>query len=324
MTQSSNAAAGVTLDRAGITHEASGGLTLRVTRANRAPIEVSTEGNVDLLWSEFVAEDPENPLLQNGTLYLVSLRDRSDGTFVNLATTRRTDRVARHVVSEWSDDDQEYFTYGWWLRPAASAETRPEVGAFADGSHPRPGTDLAALSGSATYAGGAFAYALGDSTEADAAPFLLPSSAGGGREQLYGGVELTADFDAQTIGGTAYLFGDPDNYDTPGEPEEPDPIVLTLGTAAFDPTASGGFFTGDTASHADSSVAGLSGRWGGQFYGMLDGSGHPEHATGTFGAERPGFAVLGLFLSREGVDYREFLPQPPTAMPEPEPEQPSG
>lgn len=332
VTQSSNAAAGVTLDRAGITHEASGGLTLRVTRANQGPIEVSTEGNVERLWSEFLPVDPDNPLLQNDTLYLVSLRDRPSGTFVNLATTRRVSGVTQREVDHeprddvlgWDSADSDHLMFGWWLRPAASAAAQPEAGVFVDGSRPFSGAELAALSGSATYAGGAFAYALGNSSAVDVSPFLLPSSEGEGRAQLHGAVELTADFGAQTIGGTVFLFGDPDNYDSEGEPPEPDPIVLALGSAAFDPTASGGFFTGDTASRAESSVSGLSGKWGGQFYGAPGEGGRPPHAAGTFGAKRTGFSVLGVFLGRDGANVDDFLLEPPTAMPEPEPEQPSG
>ena len=202
------------------------------------------------------------------------------------------------VVESWDAADTDYLTFGFWLRPP-SGSSPPEVGVFADGGRPFPVSELAAVTGTATYTGAATAYALGSSTDADAAPFLLPSSEADHHPQLSGAVELTADFGALTVDGTVRLFGDPDNYDTPGEPEAPGPIVLNLGSAPIDATVPGGNFTGDTASDETSSVSGLSGHWGGQFFGTPGSEGRPPHASGTFGAQRPGFAVLGGFIARD-------------------------
>ena len=212
-------------------------------------------------------------------------------------------------VQSWDTTDTDYLTFGMWLRPPSTAGSRqPEVGVFVDGGRPFSESEFTALSGTATYAGIAIAYALGDSKDADAAPFLLPSSEGEHTAQLGGAVELTANFGNRTIDGTITLGGDYDNYDSPGEPAAPQPIVLNLGSAPIDVTAPGGFFTGDTASDGSSSVSGLSGKWGGQFYGAPGDGGRPPHAAGTFGAQREGFSVLGLFLGRDGADVNDFLP----------------
>ena len=221
------------------------------------------------------------------------------------------------IVESWDATDSDYLTFGLWLRPQ-SGSSLPEVGVFADGGRPFPVSELAALSGTATYAGTATAYALGNATDADAAPFLLPSSEGEQYPQLVGAVELSADFGALTIDGTVRLFGDPDNYDTPGEPEEPGPIVLNLASAPIDDTVPGGNFTGATASDGTSSVSGLSGVWGGQFFGAPGNGGRPPHAAGTFGAQRSGFAVLGGFIALDGADPDDFLPEPPTMSPAPQ------
>ena len=207
------------------------------------------------------------------------------------------------VVQSWDDADSDYISLGYWLRvPDASDQVmRPEFGLVVDGGHPF--TEFAGLSGTASYGGYISAFAFGDSTDADVAPFLLPSSEGEGQPQLFGTVTLTADFGANTIGGRVSLEADPDNFDNPGDPQAPPPLVLTLGNSPIDESLPGGFFTGDTSSHADSSVAGLSGKWGGQFFGTPDPdrSDQPPIVGGTFGAQKEGFAVLGAFLGINGV-----------------------
>ena len=383
VTQSSNAIDEVTHDTAELVHADDGSLILRVTRDNRAPLEISSGGDGTIL----LAISTEYPALVPGdVLQTVLFRDGAAQTFAYMLTTRQaslalapgaapfregdTIDLSRHgqqytdfgryggdwragrsyqvdnddgvgaycvsdtesciadeggvvtegtlylrvggqaaIVESWDATDNDYLTFGIWLRPQ-SGSSLPEVGLFADGGRPFPVSELAALSGTATYTGIAIAYALGNSTHADAAPFLLPSTEGEHHPQLEGAVELTADFGALTVDGTVRLFGDPDNYDTPGEPEEPGPIVLNLTSAPIDATVPGGNFTGDTASDGTSSVSGLSGQWGGQFFGAQGSGGRPPHASGTFGAQRPGFAVVGGFMARDGADLRDFLPEP--------------
>ena len=386
VTQSSNAADGVTLDAGSIDHAANGDLILRVSRENGASREVSTGGNVALLDVFNAPQTGDYPLFPNDSFYDVRLRNRADGTFVSMLTTRRADlvpasgarvlregdpiesefdwesvsgyhetefltgnrRVGVYCVSEtgscrvedsrvvegtvylndggpaavvrnWDSNDTDYLAFGSWLRPASSGATQPEVGVFVDGGRPFSASEFTTLTGTATYAGLADAFALGDSNAADVAPFLLPSSEGEGWMQLTGTVELTADFGARAIEGAVTLFGDPDNYDTPGEPEEPRPIVLNLGRAPIDTAQRGGFFVGNTASSGSSSVSGLAGKWGGQFYGAPGDGGRPPYAAGTFGARRNGFSVLGGFFARDGIavdDLDDFLTQPPEAAPE--------
>ena len=322
VTQSSNAANGVTLDAGSIDHAANGRLILQVSRESGLSREISTGGNVTLLDESYERLTDDDPLLPNDSVYNVLLRDRADGTVVNIITTRRADLVAGDTVRNWDSNDTDYLAFGSWLRPASSGATQPEVGVYIDGSRPFSASEFTALTGTATYAGSASAFALGDSKAADVAPFLLPSSEGEGRMQLSGAVELTADFGTRAIEGMVTLFGDPDNYDTPGEPQEPEPIVLSLGRAPIDTAQRGGFFVGNTASSGSSSVSGLAGKWGGQFYGAPGDGGRPPYAAGTFGAQRNGFSVLGAFVARDGADVDDFVggggssaeptdPQPP-------------
>ena len=389
VTQSSNAANDVTLDTANVDHATNGDLILRISRDTGASREISTGGNVASL--DVTYRPPGyHPLFLDASIYEVNLRDRTDGTFVYAATTRRASIVpapgvrifregdsaiglldqswefyAGHesflvsdnnyvglycvsesgtcrvedsqvvegaiylkadgpaVVPDWDSNDTDYLALGAWLRPARSGTTQPEVGVFVDGGRPFSQPEFTTLTGTATYAGSAGAYALGDSNAADVAPFLLPSSEGAGRMQLFGAIELTADFGAQAIEGEITLSGDPDNYDTPGEPQQPGHIVLNLGRAPIDTVQPGGFFVGDTASGASSSVLGLAGKWGGQFYGVPGNGGRPPYATGTFGAQREGFSVLGGFIARDGADVNNFLPEPPQAAPGPAPQPPA-
>ena len=216
---------------------------------------------------------------------------------------------AAHVQS-WDTAHTDYLTLGMWLRPQSTAGSRPpEFGVFADGGRPFSESEFTTLTGTATYAAGAFAsgYALGNSKDADAAPFLVPHDDGEHYPQLDGSVELTADFGNRTIDGTITLSHD--DY-PPGDPAAPEPIVLNLGSAPIDVTEPGGFFTGDTASDESSSVSGLSGKWGGQFYGVPADGGRPPHVGGTFGAQREGFSVLGVFLARDGADVNDDFQQP--------------
>ena len=254
VTQSSNVANDVTLDAAGIDHAANGDLILRVTRDNGASREISTGGNVTLLDVAYLQTTDDHPLLPNDSLYFVTLRSRTDGTFVHVLSTKRaslgpapgaerfregdsasgwfegetwelaagtheahltldgpddTDyshdgvycesgtgtcrvedsRVVEGtiylkvggpaaVVRNWDSTDTDYLVFGWWLRPATTGATQPEVGIFVDGGRPFSASEFTTLTGTATYAGGASAYALGDSNAADVAPFLLPSSEG--------------------------------------------------------------------------------------------------------------------------------------------------
>ena len=142
------------------------------------------------------------------------------------------------AVPRWEADD-DYLTFGYWLRPQSGAMPA-EGGFFASGARPFSVSGFAALSGTATYAGPAQAVALGDSRDADAAPFLRPSFEGDGRLQLYGLIELTADFSVRTLQGTILLEGDYDPYDGSDEPPAPSLIVLDLGSAPIDFATSGG------------------------------------------------------------------------------------
>ena len=138
-----------------------------------------------------------------------------------------------------------------------------EFGAFAGGSDPFTQSNLAALSGDATYEGAAEGV-YSNTTEEYSALFSAD-------------VTLTAEFRNASELGT--ISGKIDDIRVDGSAVEGDPEV-TLGSANIG-TSNGGFFTGDTSLTNDG--INFTGKWGGQFFGNGHSSGQPDSVVGTFG-----------------------------------------
>lgn len=208
---------------------------------------------------------------------------RSNG-LVTEGTIRLRDGSRPTIVTSWDDKDVEHLNLGYWMRLPAGVKDLSkvlEVGAFFDGGNEFDFSQASGSLGQATYKGLSDALVTTGST-----PFF---------ESVSGKVALTADFDQNAIGGAVTLIPNELNEDTflPGN------IVLRLEDASIDRSLSGGFFTGNTSSHTDSSISGLTGKWGGQFHGPADAEngGVPKYAGGTYGAQNDDYAVLGSYFS---------------------------
>jgi len=162
-------------------------------------------------------------------------------------------------------NDADYLAGGIWLivpDDAASAADY-QFGAFADGSDPFLQSNLAAVTGTATYTG-------------DATGVYSAKEAGG----ITGGfldadVRLTANFgDANGLG---TINGSLTNFALDGTPV---PGALNLGTANIGAQNSG-FFRGAVTGADDERS--YTGHWGGQFFGNGEADGRPGSVAGTFG-----------------------------------------
>ncbi|MCY4607840.1 MAG: hypothetical protein OXD40_04470 [bacterium] len=152
-----------------------------------------------------------------------------------------------------------------------------EFGAFADGNDPFMQSDLAAVSGTATYLGDAIGVYSAREAGATAVGYLDAD------------VRLTANFgDANGLG---TIRGSMTNFFVDGAPHAG---TLNLGTADIGAQNSG-FFRGSVTG-ADSQ-RNYTGRWGGQFFGNDQADGRPGSAAGTFGAHSSDDAInlVGAF-----------------------------
>ena len=178
------------------------------------------------------------------------------------------------------EDDTDYLAGGIWVYAPDDASSLEdyEYGAFVDGNDPFEQGNLAGLTGSATFEGGA----TGVYADVDE-----------GRNYFFDAyATLTAEFGTNgqlgTIGGSihdAYLDDEP----IPGNPQ------LNLNRTNIGSSGSG-FFKGDTGMTHDGST--FTGKWGGQFYGngtaITD---PPGSVAGTFGAATAdgNESLLGVF-----------------------------
>ncbi len=170
-----------------------------------------------------------------------------------------------------SDADSDYLAGGIWMRvPEDAASVADyEFGAFADGNDPFTQANLAGLTGTATYAGDATAVYSHQATNRN---YFVD-----------GDVSLTADFgDASSLGS---ISGTVSNFTGEGpESDWYEGVSVSLGDAQIG-NADSGFFTGDTSTRSsDPTDPGLTGKWGGQFYGNGAAGGRPGSVAGTFGA----------------------------------------
>ncbi len=175
--------------------------------------------------------------------------------------------------------DADYLAGGVWLivPDDASSAADYEFGAFVDGSDPFMQSNLAAVSGTATYEG--------DATG------VYSKTAGGSTEIGYfdGDVRLTANFgDANGLG---TISGSITNFEIDGYPEDG---TLNLGTANIRSQDSGFFRGAVTGSDVERSYTG---HWGGQFFGNSEADGRPGSVAGTFGGHSTDDAVnfVGAF-----------------------------
>ena len=206
--------------------------------------------------------------ISNGRLSMLS----GDWIFVSTAAGTTTRTV----------QDTDYLAGGVWVRVPADATSVAdyEFGAFVDGNDPFEQSNLAGLTGTATYSGEASAVYSVVSTGQNYFPDAEAS--------------LTANFGdgaaLGTIEGRIHdITGDgpaSDSYDG---------VVINLGSAAIG-GANSGFFTGDVTTAGTDSP--FTGKWGGQFYGNgAAATDPPGSVVGTFGAATAngGESFVGLF-----------------------------
>ena len=155
--------------------------------------------------------------------------------------------------------DTDYLSGGIWVFvPKPATETgRYEFGVFVYGSDPFESGNVAALTGSAKYEGGA--SGLYSDPDADSNSFFSAMS------------ELTADFEDDMIDGRIFSF-----IINGQEIEDLELMLVETGLGT-------GFFSGATsATYGDGE---FTGRWGGRFYGNgATANDKPGSVAGTFGA----------------------------------------
>ncbi len=167
---------------------------------------------------------------------------------------------------------------GYWLdvrKEPITRESNYGLRVAAGGSDGFEPGNVAGLAGTATYEGPATGLHM-KRTDAAAAPVF---------DYFTAKASLTADFgDANALGAVSGTIADGMTAGGATLPE------LTLESAAF--TSSGRNFYGNTSGN------GLTGRWGGKFYG--DGAAltdHPGSAAGTFGAKTADESLIGAFAA---------------------------
>ena len=206
-------------------------------------------------------------------------------------TSRRIARLSPNLAAAAGGgstelvQDADYLARGVWVRvPAdgyAASLADYEFGAFADGADPFRQTNLAGLTGAATYTGEATAQHSHRETNTN---YLVAAD-----------VTLTARFG--DVRGLGSIGGAVSNIrgEQPG-PGAYDGVVITLGTAPIG-SADSGFFTGATSSSGTDSP--FTGKWGGQFYGNGAAGDRPGSVAGTFSAATAdgGEAFVGAYTA---------------------------
>ena len=200
----------------------------------------------------------------------------ADGYIIDYKTSETT---AAYVGVSWlNSDPSDYLAGGYWLHVVGDAlgnnSVVDEAGAFMDG----PEMSLSnrptmPVRGSATYSG--YAEGLYAATYGSDFPTVRGETEIG---LFYGGLQLTADFAARTIGGCVGC----------NEPIVVDDVEtdyrLRLGAASFDTR---GTFRGSsmTLESATVPIASTTGNWGGMFSNRLDAASEPRLVAGTLGGE---------------------------------------
>lgn len=175
-----------------------------------------------------------------------------------------------------------YMAYGIWLYVPASGNSY-ETGAFMYGKDPFARSNIAPLTGNATYEGGAGGLF---STKSNTSAKIIPWEAD---------VSLTAAFGNSTNFGS--ISGQVSGI-TIGSTETPLAGSLTLGSAVISNASGskdGGFFSGNVSGTVDGKS--FTGKWGGQFYrDQQYSSPYPSNAAGTLGATNTTGTIISNFL----------------------------
>ena len=189
-----------------------------------------------------------------------------------------------HYVDLFSDiennENSDYLVLGFWLRERKERSTDPERSNYgwlvaASGNDPFEPSNVAGLTGTATYEGPATGL------------YMLKANAAAEPELDYFNAQasLTANFgDASALGSVSGTITEGMTDGGVGLPE------LTLEPADF--TQSSSNFRGDTSGNA------LTGKWGGRFYSNgASATDHPGSVAGTFGAKTADdlLAITGAF-----------------------------
>ena len=191
-------------------------------------------------------------------------------------------------------DDTDYLVGGIWLWAPVSEigsiqSNLTWIGVSASGNDPfgdENGMGIAAVTGTATYSGGARGL-ITEKEDGDTKP----------NKAFTADVVLTANFDTEMISGIVNHFTDAASVDLEAG-------VVTLVETSIG-AANSGFFTGDTSVIDDDEEAtSNTGKWGGQFYGntMDNATAQPGSVAGTFGAsvgdadnDNDAISILGVF-----------------------------
>ena len=197
-----------------------------------------------------------------------------------------------HYVDLFSDiennEDSDYLVLGYWLNERKERRSNRNYTwlVAASGNDPFESSNVAGLTGTATYEGPATGL------------YMLKANAAAEPELDYFNAKasLTADF------GDATAFGSVSGRITEGMTEEGDALPeVNLGSANIHPNRTdggkGGNYSGDTSGMTDAGVA-FSGKWGGKFYSNgASATDHPGAVAGTFGAKTAGdlLAITGAF-----------------------------
>lgn len=202
----------------------------------------------------------------------------------------------------------DFLSYGYWVhkhRTDASDNFDYNVGAFVDGPKVKF-TDTASLTHSAIYQGKAEGIMAWDKTQVTRHRYFysvnrrainsyIPSS-----EEIYGDINLSADFSNNTIDGAVAVYAtDSDRADPRSQNRTA--MVVRLEEAAI----KDGYFSGTAdvtakiydANSSSSHNETMSGRWGGQFYGT-----NAEIVAGTIGASNDGSFMVMYYHAEEKQD----------------------
>ncbi len=177
----------------------------------------------------------------------------------------------------------DYVAAGFWLHvPETGSAPDVSFGAFADGNRPftYSGETVSAVSNTAAVYSGVAVGAYCECAE---------SAMESGNIDLFdANVTLTANFTSNEISGRVT------DFQVGGSRLE---STIYLQSAPISTaTDGGGFFTGETSLTAsDDASQADDGKWGGAFYGAVNGASAPASAAGTFGASSDTHSYLGAF-----------------------------